>query len=74
VHPFFATLTKLQQKRYCDAAWRKLDVSHLKVDRGGPAVKREAEGTLSVARGDERRVRRADHDPLYADRRNFCKV
>ena len=25
VHPFFATLTKSQQKRYCDAAWRKLD-------------------------------------------------
>jgi hypothetical protein len=25
VHPFFVTLTKSQQKRYCDAAWRKLD-------------------------------------------------
>jgi hypothetical protein len=25
VHPLFAALTKSQQKRYCDAAWRKLN-------------------------------------------------
>jgi hypothetical protein len=25
VHPLFATLTKSQQQRYCDAVWHKLD-------------------------------------------------
>jgi hypothetical protein len=25
VHPVFVTLTKSQQKRHCEAAWRKLD-------------------------------------------------